>query len=1103
MTKLKNRSLSLILAVILFISAFSGISISVSAASYVYNNGTRGTVATELSSYAVGFYTSGNTYEDFAALQGSTNVSSVPSSALYNALQDFMADNHTHITSYAETKNLYKYTDCQNGGGYISSFYSGANIGPEWGTTPAWNREHTWPDSKGDGDAENDIMMLRPTKSTENSSRGNKAYGESSGYYYPNCETDTYDLRGDVARITLYVYVRWGNTSKMWGSSGVIESKEVLLSWMEADPVDTWELGRNDSVQSITGTRNVFVDYPELAFLMFGEDVPTDMTTPSGAGESGGISCTINAVSSDSSRGTVSVSGKTVNAYPASGYYVSGYSVSPAGSATVIQTGNKFYVTPAAGATNCTVTVNFSDKQTVSITHVEGSSTGTPKSHFAGDSYTLPSPTKAAPTGYTFAGWVTAPVAETTAAPTFYKAGASTVVNGATTFYALYTTVKGSSGGSAYKLVTDASQLVIGKSIIIAAADYDFAVSTNQKTNNREAAAITKSGDTITFGDDVAIFSLEAGTSSGTYAFATSGGYLGADSSSKNYLRTKATLDANCSFAISVGGGTAECISQGSFTRNDLSYNTDGLFSCYLSGTQKPVALYIESAAGATYYATLADGAPTVCQHANTSVIPETPATCTMPGASEALFCNDCKQYLTERTILNVIPHTYVNGTCSCGAKDPNYKPPTPDIPNPPTPDVPSVTPGKVTAEAVLADGVTAVFEAEAFLSTADSALVASGKDIHFVLTVAQKTDVVTPVADAYAYYTVLLEKIVDGLKTSESILSPITVSFTIPENVLNHDQDVERTFGAAYSGKAVADTNPAAEIYSIDTKDSGVYALTYTDTPLGCRHASTAEHEEVPATCDDKGYTKGVFCNDCGTYISGHEETKQLTHIFDKGVCTLCGDPDPDYVPPKGNVSGKVEGSSNIIASIPVNSLLTDGDKAAVDAGSDVSFVLNILETGLSESDKALVEAALSGSFGLGKSFDVSLEKTADGVSVKVSETGEKLSITFPIPNSMINADPLVTRTYCVVRIHNGIAEILYDTDSLDSTITVETDRFSTYTLAYTDKRDGENQPTEPVIPDEPENDIIMTVLLIASCVIVAGIVAVTVIVVVKKKRK
>ena len=40
-------------------------------------------------------------------------------------------------------------------------------------------------------------------------------------------------------------------------------------------------MGRNDSVQSITGVSNVFVDYPEYAWLLFGQEVP-EMVTPSG-----------------------------------------------------------------------------------------------------------------------------------------------------------------------------------------------------------------------------------------------------------------------------------------------------------------------------------------------------------------------------------------------------------------------------------------------------------------------------------------------------------------------------------------------------------------------------------------------------------------------------------------------------------------------------------------------------------------------------------------------------------------------------------------------------------------------------------------------------
>lgn len=295
MSKFMKRSLALLLVFITVISLTSAIGLRVSAAEvsyvydgkYIYNWGTRGEVATFLSPNAESFYEDNNTsYEILSSYQGGTGKSDAPSSQLYRELKELMTDAQSYTTSYSATKELFRYTDCQNSGGKISSFYSGKQIGPAWGEG-SWNREHTWPNSKGlGGSDEDDIMMLRPTSTSENSSRGNTAYGKSSGYYNPNKESGgEYDLRGDVARIFLYVYVRWGNKNYAWGSSGVMESVEVLLEWMEADPVDTWELGRNDSVESITGTRNVFVDYPELAFILFGEEIPEDMSTPSGEGD--------------------------------------------------------------------------------------------------------------------------------------------------------------------------------------------------------------------------------------------------------------------------------------------------------------------------------------------------------------------------------------------------------------------------------------------------------------------------------------------------------------------------------------------------------------------------------------------------------------------------------------------------------------------------------------------------------------------------------------------------------------------------------------------------------------------------------------------------
>ena len=261
----------------------------VKSGNYVANWGAREEDCVFLSKYAQSFYTGSYTYEVLSQKKGGTSDSTAPTSALYKSLQTLMDSKQTYETSYNATRDLFKYTDCVNGNySYISSFYSGVKMSGEWGS--GWNREHSWPNSKGDasGNGENDIMMLRPTSTSENSSRGNKAYGQSSGYYNPN-ELGQ-NLHGDCARIVLYTYVRWKctntgskyNPTGIFGTNGVMESLDVLLDWMEEDPVDTWEMGRNDAVQSITGTRNVFVDYPEYAFKLFGRAVPSDMVTPSG-----------------------------------------------------------------------------------------------------------------------------------------------------------------------------------------------------------------------------------------------------------------------------------------------------------------------------------------------------------------------------------------------------------------------------------------------------------------------------------------------------------------------------------------------------------------------------------------------------------------------------------------------------------------------------------------------------------------------------------------------------------------------------------------------------------------------------------------------------
>ena len=137
-----------------------------------------------------------------------------------------------------------------------------------------------------------------------------------------------------------------------------------------------------------------------------------------------------------------------------------------------------------------------------------------------------------------------------------------------------------------WTLVTDASTLAVGDEIVIVAPKANHAMGAD-KGNNRNAAGVSKSGNTVEINDDVQIITLQAGNKSNTFAFYTGSGYLYAASSSSNYLKTKSALDDNGSWSISIASdGLATITANGSYTRNTMRFNPNNgspLFSCYAS----------------------------------------------------------------------------------------------------------------------------------------------------------------------------------------------------------------------------------------------------------------------------------------------------------------------------------------------------------------------------------------------------------------------------------------------------------------------------------------------------------------------------------------
>ncbi len=191
--------------------------------------------------------------------------------------------------------------------GNIIGYYDGSSMDGTWDSGSTWNREHTWPQSKGADKSismGHDMQSVRPTSTAVNSDRGNTAYGEAAGYYDPNevaINNPAYkpvnmgSYRGDAARVILYDYLVYGKVGNYQndlyngnaqlldklGASGVFESMGIILKWHMQDPPSLTEMVRNDGGQEYQGNRNPFIDFPEIAVEILGNQVTTYTVTTS------------------------------------------------------------------------------------------------------------------------------------------------------------------------------------------------------------------------------------------------------------------------------------------------------------------------------------------------------------------------------------------------------------------------------------------------------------------------------------------------------------------------------------------------------------------------------------------------------------------------------------------------------------------------------------------------------------------------------------------------------------------------------------------------------------------------------------------------------
>ena len=169
-------------------------------------------------------------------------------------------------------------TDSNNSNNVIL-VYSQTSVSGVWDGGTTWNREHVFPQSLMGVSTDNssrhkgaDYHNLKPEDPGVNSSRGNK-------YFSNTTTTTTYappdEVKGDIARILFYMVTMWPELSLVDISTGNPEiytmgQLSLLVQWHHDDPVNEFEINRNQVIYGLQGNRNPFIDHEELVCRIWG-----------------------------------------------------------------------------------------------------------------------------------------------------------------------------------------------------------------------------------------------------------------------------------------------------------------------------------------------------------------------------------------------------------------------------------------------------------------------------------------------------------------------------------------------------------------------------------------------------------------------------------------------------------------------------------------------------------------------------------------------------------------------------------------------------------------------------------------------------------------
>ena len=118
---------------------------------------------------------------------------------------------------------------------------------------------------------------------------------------------------------------------------------------------------------------------------------------------------------------------------------------------------------------------------------------------------------------------------------------------------------------------------------------------------------------------------------------------------------------------------------------------------------------------------------------------------------------------------------------------------------------------------------------------------------------------------------------------------------------------------------------------------------------------------------------------------------------------------------------------------------------------------VTTLDDSNIIEEDKSLVEKVVNEKkYTVVGYYDIELFKsTANDLKVEqIYEADNAVSIKLELPSTLAKVQEGYKRTYYVIRVHDGVTTVIDAVDNGDGTISFKSDKFSTYSVVYTDEK-------------------------------------------------